>query len=128
MLPGASFFEDVPLVEFLYLVFTRTLDGVTVGDSGLCCCVPCLSSAINSLCLGSPRAHLHLAGMLQFMSDINQPSLPTLFYSVLVSVSVFMVLSTLFHSINTLNDSPFSHSVLRVLSLPYWFFQLHIFS
>ena len=25
--------------------------GVTVGDSGLCCCVPCLSSAIISLCL-----------------------------------------------------------------------------
>ena len=25
--------------------------GVTVGDSGICCCVPCLLSAINSLCL-----------------------------------------------------------------------------
>ena len=25
--------------------------GVTVGDSSLCCCVPCLSSAITSLCL-----------------------------------------------------------------------------
>ena len=25
--------------------------GVTVGDSGLCCCVPCLLSAIHSLCL-----------------------------------------------------------------------------
>ena len=48
---GASFFEDVPLVEFIYLVFTRTPGGVTVGDSGLCCCVPCLSSAIISLCL-----------------------------------------------------------------------------
>ena len=48
---GTSFFEDVPLVEFMYLVFTRMLGGVTVGDSGLCCCVPCLSSAIISLCL-----------------------------------------------------------------------------
>ena len=37
---GASFFEDVPLVEFLYLVFTCMPGGVTVGDSGLCCCVP----------------------------------------------------------------------------------------
>ena len=48
---GASLFEDVPLVEFIYRVFTRTSGGVTVGDSGLSCCVPCLSSAIVSLCL-----------------------------------------------------------------------------
>ena len=49
---GVSFcfcFEDVPLVEFIYLVFTRTPGGVTIGDSGVCCCVPCLSSAIISL-------------------------------------------------------------------------------
>ena len=45
------FFENVPLVEFIYLVFTRTPGGVIVGDSGLCCCVPCLSGAIISLCL-----------------------------------------------------------------------------
>ena len=51
------------------------------------------------------------------MSDVNQPSLPT-FYSVLVSVSVFMALSTVFHSINS-HDSPFSHSVLVVLAMPY---------
>ena len=48
---GASFFEDVPLVEFIYLVFTRLPGGVTVGDSGLCCSDPSLSSAIISLCL-----------------------------------------------------------------------------
>ena len=56
---GASFFfffgggrvDDVPLVEFIYLVFTCTPGGVTVGDSGLCCCVLCLSNAIISLCL-----------------------------------------------------------------------------
>ena len=29
---GASFFEDVPLVEFVYLVFTRMPGAVTVGD------------------------------------------------------------------------------------------------
>ena len=47
---GASFFfEDVSLVEFIYLVFTRTPGGVTVGDSGLCCCVPCLSNGFISL-------------------------------------------------------------------------------
>ena len=43
---GASFSEDVPLVEFKYLVFTRTPGGVIVGDSGLCRCVPRLFSAI----------------------------------------------------------------------------------
>ena len=47
---GASFFEDVPLVEFLYLVFTRMPGGVIVGDLGLCCRVPCLPSAFISLC------------------------------------------------------------------------------
>ena len=35
-----------------------------------------------------------------YIVDINQPSLPTPVYSVLVSVSVFMALSTVFHSIN----------------------------
>ena len=55
---GASFllllllsFEDVALVQFVYLVFTHMPAGVTVGDSGLCGCVPRLSSAIVSLCL-----------------------------------------------------------------------------
>ena len=42
---GASFLEDVLLVEFAYFVLTRMPGGVTVSDSGLCC-VPCLSSAI----------------------------------------------------------------------------------
>ena len=58
------------------------------------------------------------------MSDINQPSLPTPVYSVLVSVSVFMALSTLFHSINSPDNSSLSRSVLLVLILPYWSFQL----
>ena len=43
------FFEDVLLVEFTYLVFTLMPGGVTIGNSGLCCCVLCLSSAIISL-------------------------------------------------------------------------------
>ena len=51
------------------------------------------------------------------MSDINDPSLPTPFYSDLASVSVFMALSIVFHSINSPDNSPFSHPVLPVLSL-----------
>ena len=45
-------------------------------------------------------------------------SLPTPFYSVLVSVSVFMALSTVFHSIHSPDNSVFFHSVVLVLSLP----------
>ena len=48
------------------------------------------------------------------------------FYSVLVSVSVFMALSTVFHSINFPDNSSISHSVLQVLFLPYWSFQVYI--
>ena len=57
--------------------------------------------------------------------DINQPSLPTLFI-LFLSVSVFMALSTVFHSINPPDDSPLSRSVLPVLFLPYWSFQLYL--
>ena len=61
-----------------------------------------------------------------FVFDINQPSLPTPSYSVLVSVSVCMALSTAFHSINSPDNSPLSHFVLPVLFLPYLSFQLYV--
>ena len=67
----------------------------------------------------APRACHHMVGVLWFMSDINQQSLPTPFYSVLLSISVFMALSTVFHSIHFPDSSPFSGCVLPVLSLPY---------
>ena len=47
-------------------------------------------------------------------------------YSVLVSFSVFMALSTVFHSIYSLDNCPLSHFVLPVLFLPCWTFQLYI--
>ena len=59
-----------------------------------------------------------------YVFKINQPSLPTPFYSVLVSVSVFIALSAVFHSINSPDNSPLSYSVLLVLFLPDWSFQL----
>ena len=61
-----------------------------------------------------------------YVPDINQLSLPTTFYSVLVSISVSMALSTVFLSINSPDNSPLSHSVLLVLFLPYWSFELYI--
>ena len=50
-----------------------------------------------------------------YVFDTNQLSLPILFYPVLVSVSVFTALSTVFHSINSSDNSPLSHSVRPVL-------------
>ena len=61
-----------------------------------------------------------------YVFDINQPSLPTPFYSVHVPVSVLIFLSTVFHSINSPDNSPLSHSVFPVLFLLYWSFQLYI--
>ena len=75
----------------------------------------------------SPRAHLLVVGMLRIISETYTDRVCPLFYSVLVSVSVFMALSTVFHSIDSPDNSPFSHSVLLVLFLPYWSFQLYIF-
>ena len=62
--------------------------------------------------VGSPQVHLHVVGMLRFMPDITQPKLPTPFYSVLVSVPVFLALSTVFRSINSPDNALLSHSVL----------------
>ena len=62
----------------------------------------------------------------RYVFDVNQPGFPTPVYSVLVSVSVFMALSTVFHSINSPDNSPLSHSVLPVLFVPYLSFQLYI--
>ena len=84
------------------------------------------SSDLILLLLESPRANPHVVGMLRFMSDINQPSLPTPFYSILVSISVFMSLSTVFHSVNYPENCVFSlcscglSSALLVLSTLYF--------
>ena len=90
-------------------------------------------SVLSSIFYGSylsHRAHLHVVGMLLFLSfDINQLILPTPFYSAFMSVSVFMDLSTLFHFINSPSNSPLFHSVLPFFfsfSLPYWSFQPYI--
>ena len=66
--------------------------------------------------VGSPS---HGGDVAVYVFNITQPSLPTPFYSVPVTVSVFVALSTVFHSINSLDNSPLSHSVLPVSFLPY---------
>ena len=87
-------------------------------------CVPSVRCTLSPV---FPRAHLHVVGMLRFMSDINHLSLPTPFYFVLLSVYVSMALSTVFYYINSPNNTLLSNSVLPVLFLPYWSFQLYIF-
>ena len=57
-----------------------------------------------------------------YVFDINQPSLPFLFYSVLESISVFLALSTVFYSISSPDNSSLSHSVLWGFFLSYWSF------
>ena len=57
-------------------------------------------------------------GCCSYVFHTNQPSLLTPFYSVLVSISVFVALSTVFHSINSPDNSSLSHSVLLVWFLP----------
>ena len=66
-----------------------------------------------------------------YVKDIKQPSLPSPFYSVLVSISVFIALSTVFHSINSPDNPPlFSlcssclNSALLVLSTIYLFLKV----
>ena len=51
-----------------------------------------------------------------YVFDINLPSLPRPFYSLLVSISVVMAPSTVFHSINSPDNSPLSLSVLSSLN------------
>ena len=49
-------FEDVPLVDFMYLLACQVR--VTVGDSGLCycTCVTCFERSLTPLCVDSARA------------------------------------------------------------------------
>ena len=63
-----------------------------------------------------------------YVLDIDQSSLPTPSQcSVLVSISVFLALLSVYHSLNFPNNNLLSHSVLPVLFLPYWSFQLYTF-
>ena len=48
-------------------------------------------------------------------------------YPSLLSLSVFMALSTVFHSINSPDNSPFSYFVLPVLFLPYFVSAIYLF-
>ena len=79
---------------------------------------------------GSPS---RAGGVVVNVFKTNKPSLPMhsffkYFFILFLCLFVFVALSTVFHSINAPDNSPFSHSVLPVLAQPYWAFQLYISS
>ena len=96
--------------------FWRPFTHATPRISSPCICLSVSLSVSLSLSV-SAGSSSRGGDVANCVFDINQPSLPTPFYSVLVSVSVFMALSTVFHSINS-DNSPLSHSVLLVFFLP----------
>ena len=74
------------------------------------------SSQPNISLVTAPAASSSRGGdVAEYVFDINQPSLPTPFYCIPVTLSVFMALSFVFHSISSPNNSPLSLSVLPVL-------------
>ena len=87
--------------------------------------VPCISFR-NALFCGPHRLTFTWWGHCELCSWHKPAKLAHSFFSVLVSVSVCMTLSTVLHSINSPDNSPLSHSALSVLFLPYWSFQLDI--
>ena len=71
-------------------------------------------------------AQLHVVGMLRFMFlTWTNRACPLLLFCSCVYFSL-MTLSAVFHSLNSPNSSPLSHSVLPTLFLPYWSFRLYI--
>ena len=73
-----------------------------------------MSISLSLVPMGSPSCGWDVA---VYVLDINKPNLPTPFYSVLMAISVFMALSTVFHSMTSPNNSPLLHSVLPILSV-----------
>ena len=83
-----------------------------------------LSTVLAGYDHSSPRAHLQVVGnVVAYVKDINRLSLPTPFYSVLVSV--FTAHSTVFHFIHSPDNSLLPHSVLSVLILPFNYVSLY---
>ena len=74
-------------------------------------------------CLQSPWAHLHVVGMLRLCLCRKPTEIAHSFSFCSVSISVFMVLSTVFHSINSSDNSPLCFSVF-----PVFFLALLVFS
>ena len=89
-----------------------------------------VSNPLQTVPVGSPSRG---GDVMVYALDVNKPSFPTPFYSVLVSVSVFMALSTSFHFMNSPdNSSVFSlyssalFSAILALSTTYLFMKVSL--
>ena len=79
------------------------------------------SSSSSPVPAGSPSRG---EGVKVYVKDINQPSMPAPFYSVLVSVSLLWHFQLYF--IKFFRRLSVFSLCFSVLSLPYWFFQLYV--
>ena len=112
---------DREIWVFLLLDWKRPLLHVSFGKSTFLT----LSELSHVIWFDSPHGLTFTwEDVAVYVFDISQPSLPTPFYSVLVSVSVFTALSTVFNSIKSSDNSMLSHSALPVLFLHFWSLQL----
>ena len=94
---------------------------LTVSLCVTACVHECASADLHSLPLSLSLSFFLSLSVL----DISKPSLPTpftLFFGLFLSYGPFTYIS--FHKFS--RNSPLSHSVLPVLFLPYWSFQLYI--
>ena len=126
MLRGSASIKASPPLRLWAGVHTRL--GFHSASAGFCLQkLRWLWTLYNDSALHVPTRSASRGGdVAVYVFDINQPSLPTPFHSFPVSIFVSMALSTIFHSINCPDNPPISHSILPVLFLPYWSFQLYI--
>ena len=111
----------------VFNLFKKLQWSLRLCDSLWCTAVhPALVTVPLSLLVRHRR--LPSRGTVVTVYVLNQPSLPTPFYSVLASISVFMTLSIVFHYANSSDNSPLSDcssgliSALLVLWNIYLFF------
>ena len=98
-----------------------TVNNITYGSAWTCLWLCSAEPAVNFLIVAFetfPQAHFTWWGY--YVKDLNKPV-----YSVLVSVYVFVALSTVFYSMNSPKNSLLSRFVHPVLILSYWPFPLN---
>ena len=111
------------LVSFLFVLSTALTS--TVGNRSQQSLTQCYEQSHALILLVPAGSPSHGGDVAVYVFNISQPSLPTPFYSVLASISVFMALSNVFHSIYSPDNSAFLFrsssliSALLVLSTIY---------
>ena len=100
------------------------LGQVSNSLTGDCLTYTLFGNWVNSILEDPPSRG---GGVTVYVKDINQPSMPTPFlFCSCVRFCLLGPLNCTLHSINSPDNSPFSHSVLPVMSLPYFSFQLNV--